>query len=274
MAKNAVVPVKDEKALVAQAAMGLMEDAAGMGLNFEQADLAIPFVRVAQKLSPTVNRRDAKYIEGLEVGDLYNTVTLEYWKGDEGVLFLPCHFQRSYIEWRPRPEGGLVRDYGSDRDMALAGTIKNEKGKDIKNDSKNEVITSALYHGMTIDPATGIATEVALSLSSTQLKKARDLNTKIQQFQLQNPASGKWFTPPMFARVWRITTLLEIKDQNDWMGVKFTPEALTVAMAGGEELFLRAARFHELVRGGQVRTEPLDDGLGSFDESKDTDHIL
>ena len=32
---------------------------------------------------------------------MYNTVTGEIYNGTEGVLVLPCHFQRRFIQWSP-----------------------------------------------------------------------------------------------------------------------------------------------------------------------------
>ena len=43
--------------------------------NMTQEDLALPFLKVLGQLSPEVNKRDGKYVEGAEPGMILNTVT-------------------------------------------------------------------------------------------------------------------------------------------------------------------------------------------------------
>ena len=40
-----------------------------------QDDLALPFLKILGQLSPEVNKRDGKYVEGAEPGMIYNSVT-------------------------------------------------------------------------------------------------------------------------------------------------------------------------------------------------------
>ena len=67
--------------------------------NISQEDLALPFLEVLGQLSPEVNKRDAKYVEGAEPGKIINTVTNELF--DE-IQIVPCHYKRQYIEWQDR----------------------------------------------------------------------------------------------------------------------------------------------------------------------------
>ena len=67
--------------------------------NISQEDLALPFLKVLGQLSPEVNKRDAKYVEGAEPGKIINTVTNELF--DE-IQIVPCHYKRQYIEWQDR----------------------------------------------------------------------------------------------------------------------------------------------------------------------------
>ena len=43
--------------------------------NISQEDLALPFLKILGQLSPEVNKRDGKYVEGAEPGKIMNTVT-------------------------------------------------------------------------------------------------------------------------------------------------------------------------------------------------------
>ena len=51
-------------------------DAAQGAQNISQEDLALPFLKILGQLSPEVNKRDGKYVEGAEPGKIINTVTM------------------------------------------------------------------------------------------------------------------------------------------------------------------------------------------------------
>ena len=50
-------------------------DASQGAQNISQEDLALPFLKILGQLSPEVNKRDGKYVEGAEPGKIINTVT-------------------------------------------------------------------------------------------------------------------------------------------------------------------------------------------------------
>ena len=84
----------------------LFEADAGKGLGeLGQDDLALPFLKILGQLSPEVNKRDGKYVEGAEPGMIYNSVTSELFDGTKGLNVIPCHYKLEYIEWRDRGEG-------------------------------------------------------------------------------------------------------------------------------------------------------------------------
>ena len=76
---------KTEVAVKAAAgALSIMsfEDDANQGLsNLGHEDLALQFLKVLGQLSPEVNKRDGKYVQGAEAGMIFNTVTKELYDG-------------------------------------------------------------------------------------------------------------------------------------------------------------------------------------------------
>jgi hypothetical protein len=56
----------------------------GMG-NLTQDDLALPFLKILGQLSPEVNKRDGKYVEGAQPGMIFNSVTGDLFDGERGV---------------------------------------------------------------------------------------------------------------------------------------------------------------------------------------------
>ena len=86
--------------------MSVFEDDAGKGLGkLTQEDLALPFLKILGQLSPEVNKRDGKYVQGAEPGMIYNTVSGELHNGEKGIQVLPCFYKLEYVEWQNIGEG-------------------------------------------------------------------------------------------------------------------------------------------------------------------------
>ena len=99
---KAQVTTKKQNAL----ATNMFEADAGQGIGkLTQEDLALPFLKILGQLSPEVNKRDGKYVEGAEPGMIYNSVTSELFDGQKGINVVPCHYKLEYIEWRDRGDG-------------------------------------------------------------------------------------------------------------------------------------------------------------------------
>ena len=90
--KSAAVAVMDENMFAADA---------GVGVNdLGSEDLAIPFIKVLQKMSDELDDLD-----NAKAGDIYNTVTKDIVKGKDGVRVINCAYNLQYIEWEPRGTG-------------------------------------------------------------------------------------------------------------------------------------------------------------------------
>ena len=88
-------------------ATNMFEADANMGMDkMTQEDLALPFLKILGQLSPEVNKRDGKYVEGAEPGMIYNSVTGEVFNGEKGVNVIPCYYKLEYVEWRDRGKDG------------------------------------------------------------------------------------------------------------------------------------------------------------------------
>ena len=102
-------------------AVSNFEQDANMGMgNLTQDDLALPFLKILGQLSPEVNKRDGKYIEGASPGMIYNSVTGDLFDGEKGVIVIPCHYKLEYVEWRDRGKDGSgapVNIYPSSSDI-------------------------------------------------------------------------------------------------------------------------------------------------------------
>ena len=80
---------------------GMFAADAGVGVNnLGSEDLAIPFIKVLQKMSDELDDLDKA-----KPGDIYNTVTKDVIKGKDGIRLINCAYNLQYIEWEPRGTG-------------------------------------------------------------------------------------------------------------------------------------------------------------------------
>ena len=123
MSKTSAVAVKASNTAVALATE--FEEFAGVGMEeVGSEDLAVPFLRILAQLSPQVNKRDGAYVQGAEAGMVFNTVLNEAYSGEEGILVVPCFYNRRYVEWKPRAAGGgLVASYEANVAQQIANQI-------------------------------------------------------------------------------------------------------------------------------------------------------
>lgn len=271
--KNAVA-VKDNAALATTADIGLFEQDAGAGLdNADNESFAIPFIKVLQKLSPELSSKTG--IEGADEGMLYNTATGILTDGEKGMIIIPVHYRRVFLHFQARANGG-----GFKGEYSVEDAIKmKEEGKVVEldgrhyfplpdgsvSDKKSDVFTDTRMHYiLVVDPETGVPTPAIISLSGSQVKKSKMLNTGLNNIKLKG---GKGlFTPPTFANKVKVRTVPESNDQGEWFGVSFHIEG---QLAGDEAQIYKIAKdFYETVRAGQVQAKYDDIAPGAIDEEE------
>ncbi len=233
--------------------------------TFATDDLAIPFIRVLQGLSPEVTRGSGdKYNPDARPSMFLNTVTREVFDGEAGIVVIPVCFAPSYIEWKQRGDqgGGIVKDWKQDASN-LARCTKNEKGHDITPEG-TQMVRSGMYYVSLVDEATGTARQAVLSLSGTQLKKSRRWNSIIKELVVTDPAinNGQPFTPAMFYMSYRLTTVPEKNDKGSWFGVDIKPNGATITLRNGAKLYKDARAFAAAAMAGTVKVQSTEDALG------------
>jgi hypothetical protein len=168
---------KKQNSSVALASMFEADSSTGLD-NMGAEDLALPFLRVLGQLSPEINKRDAKYVEGAEAGMIFNTVTKVAYDGEKGLNLIPCYYKREYVEWSDRGQG-------TSAPVAIhsvnSGIIKETtRGADWKDrlPNGNYLENTASYYVLTEDMQTAL-----ISMKSTQLKVSRSWNSMMKQYQ-------------------------------------------------------------------------------------------
>jgi hypothetical protein len=201
------VATKKEGAL----ATNLFEADANQGAqNMSQEDLALPFLKILGQLSPEVNKRDGKYVEGAEPGKIINTVTNELY---DSINVVPCHYKRQYIEWQDRGQstGAPVAIHDADSDIISQTT----RGKDYKDrlPNGNYLDNTANHFVLQLGDTPQSA---LISMKSTQLKVSRKWNSMMMGLKMQGKSG--LFTPPTYSHIYKLKTVQMSNDKGTWFG--------------------------------------------------------
>lgn len=228
----------------------VMEDVyadAGMGAEHATSDdMTVPFIKLAQALSDEVNKRESAYIDGLEQGDFFNSATQDKWGGDKGFAFIPCHYERQYLEWTPRDAGGGFQ--GSHGPEIMEQVTQNGPASTLPNG--NEIVQTGAWFGLVVDE-NGSFEQAVISLSKVQMKKSRQLMTMLKSVMLSGP-NGK-FNPPTFYNVVRFTSVPESNDQGSWYGWKPVVEGNVFELDPSGDLYAQAKVLGAAVKSGKVK---------------------
>ena len=234
------VTTKKEGAL----AVNLFEaDAAQGAQNISQEDLALPFLKILGQLSPEVNKRDGKYVEGAEPGKIINTVTNQLYDTLEVV---PVFYKRQYIEWQDRgtSTGAPVAIHEADSDIISQTT----RGKDYKDRlaNGNYLENTASHFVLTVgdNPSTAL-----ISMKSTQLKVSRKWNSMMMGIKMQG--KNGLFTPPTYSHIYNLKTVQMSNDKGTWFGWDVTK----VGPVSDKNIYDMAKNFAISVGKGEVEAK-------------------
>ena len=234
---------KEEGAL----AVNMFEADADKGSqNMTQEDLALPFLKVLGQLSPEVNKRDGKYVEGAEPGMILNTVTNEVFDGAKGIDVLPVFYERKYVEWQDRGEGKgapvAIHDASSD---IMSQTTRDKSFKD-RLPSGNYLENTANHYVVVL----GDSPQTALiSMKATQLKISRKWNSIMMGIKLQG--KNGLFTPPTYSHIYNLKTVQMSNDKGTWFGW----EVSKVGPVSDQNVYGIAKSFADQVGKGDVQVK-------------------
>ena len=235
------VATKKEGALAAN----IFEADANQGAqNISQEDLALPFLKILGQLSPEVNKRDGKYVEGAEPGKIINTVTNELY---DSIDVIPCHYKRQYIEWADRgtSTGAPVAIHDADSDIVSQTT----RGKDYKDRLPNgNYLDNTANHFVLLcgkNPGTAL-----ISMKSTQLKVSRKWNSMMMGLKMQG--KNGLFTPPTYSHIYNLKTVQMSNDKGTWFGW----DVSKVGPVEQKDLYDMAKTFAVSVGKGEVEAKP------------------
>ena len=229
----------------------IFEDDAAKGLgSIGQEDLALPFLKILGQLSPEVNKRDGKYVEGAEPGMIYNSVSGDLYDGVKGIDVIPCFYKLEYIEWKDRGEGpgAPVAIYDSSSDI-MSKTKPDANYKDrLPNGNYIEKTASHFVIVSGDSPSTAL-----ISMKSTQLKISRKWNSMMSGIKMKGKKG--LFTPASFSHIYRLKTTQMSNDKGTWFGW----EVSKVGPVTDQSLYGQAKSFSENISKGNVKAKHGED---------------
>jgi len=229
----------------------MFEDDAAKGLGaIGQEDLALPFLKILGQLSPEVNKRDGKYVEGAEPGMIYNSVSGDLYDGVKGIDVIPCFYKLEYIEWKDRGEGlgAPVAIYDSSSDI-MSKTTPDANYKDrLPNGNYIEKTASHFVIVSGDSPSTAL-----ISMKSTQLKISRKWNSMMSGIKMKG-ANGM-FTPASFSHIYKLKTTQMSNDKGTWFGW----EVSKIGPVTDKGLYDQAKSFSDSISKGAVKAKHGED---------------
>ena len=244
----------------------------GEGDGFEEANesaFAVPRLKLLQKMSPVCDEDRDEYIEGAKAGMWFETSTQMLFSKDTGVVVVPCHYKRVFLEWNVREEGGgLVQEYDAvSGESLMVTTKKDDNNRDILPNG-HELQDTRVHYVLIMDMDTGmVITPAVVSLTRTQATASRNWMSKMRGCKLPN---GKGAA--MFAQVYRLTSVVRTKDENSWSVMKdglvgILPEVFPETQ---ETVFQMAKDFRDMINSGHAKVQHDDEekSIGGNEEEE------
>ena len=233
-----------KKVAVMQADMFAEDAGAGVdGLGAE--DLAIPFLKILQKMSPELDD-----IAKAKAGDLFNTVTKEVVKGSDGIRVVNCAYTLQYIEWEPRGSGtGAPHAIYSAGDT-LPKTERGDDNKDYVVDGSGRYLERTAQHYVLVIDEDGITSQALLPMKATQFKKSKQWNSALKSLKMKD-GNGDLFTPARWSHIWHLESVSEENKNGSWHGWQVSKDS----QIKDPNLYAEAKLFAQSIMAGQVKVQ-------------------
>lgn len=256
--------VRKESTAVANIMDDLYE-AAGQGMETITADdMQIPFLRILQPLSPQLIKSDSKFIKGASAGDIFNTVTGDFWEAEEGANVLMCAYTTKFLEFQLRESGGGFMGELDPNDPDIRKTQRVGANEMLPNG--NELVRSAQFLVLQYDE-TGVTNQMICDMKKTQMKIAKQWNTRRAGLKIMHPTKGL-FNPPMWAVPWKLTSVQESNDKGSW----FNYAVQQLEMESVPMNVLQEARdLYNSYRKGEIKMSTGEDSQTETVSTDDTD---
>lgn len=202
--------------------MKMMEGDAGRGVSTAMEDNIVPLLYILQSNSPQLDRADkAQYLKGAKAGDLWLRGTQTFIDADVenekgGLLGIPCHFSKSWMEWKPN-RGGLAGRHAERPKDAKQVTEETDDGGERqvwRLPNGNTVVETREHVYMITDEKVngGKPLPIVVPMASTNHTASRQWMGLMNNVQV--PGTDK--TAPSYGVVYRLYTTPKKNEKGSW----------------------------------------------------------
>jgi hypothetical protein len=228
------------------------------GAGLEEADrdsYAIPFLSILQKTSPQADPDHEAFIDGAKAGQFLDTVAQDLLDGEkEDLNIIPVFYRRAFIEWKTRDDGGGFVAEHSVADALSMPTERGEKGDILSNGNQ---LVDTRYHYVILVRADGTLQPMVLTMTSTQVKKSKRLNSDLD-LQIRGQS-----LKATFQTLYKIATIGESNEHGTWRGWHISRNGLVNNQAQLDA----AVGFYKAIKSGDVKEAT--DSLGTSGSTDD-----
>lgn len=178
--------------------------------NVTSQDVMLPRIDIIQDMSPQHKKSKPEYIEGAEVGMLFNTLTEELYP--DGIHVVPIYFEKLYLAWVDRDSGGGLIGIFTDPTEAQQAAEANEK--------LAEAIETPTHVVLLVDADGNPVGEATIPMSKSKMKVSRTWNSLVRI------NGGDRFT-----RQYRIIVVDDKSDKGEYYNYKVQLEGFATELA-------------------------------------------
>jgi hypothetical protein len=189
----------------------MMAADSGKGVSTDIADNIVPLVYILQSNSPQVQKKGEGYVQGAEAGMIWFRGSKTVVAGDDGILVVPCHFDKCWIEWQPN-RGGFVGRHKDKPPLAEQKTDPaNPKKKYWGLPNGNHVVETREHVVIALD-AFDRPLPFVIPMSGSGHGASRAWMT----LQNQKFVPGTDLKAPSYGFIYRMKLQFRTNDQGDW----------------------------------------------------------
>lgn len=164
--------------------------------NVTSQDMAIPRLDLVQQLSPQLDKNDAKFIEGAQLGHIFNTLTGEIYTH---CFVINLHYEVKWQVFKDRKFGGGFEGSFNSEAEALAHLDSNQLPRQQYN-----VAETGIHKCLLLNDQGQPDQPVLIYMSGSKFKVSKEWNSAIR---LKNPNADR------FASVWTLSSVPEKNKQ-------------------------------------------------------------
>ena len=192
--------------------------------NVTQRDIMIPRLKLLQKISPEVDKSDAKFVEGAEVGMIMNSVSNEFM---DATFVVNLNFDHSIVVWKKRKfGGGMFGSYANESEAIAALEAAHEVVE------QYDIAENPTHLVMLLDGEGNPKGIALLDMPGTKAKISRKWNTLIQEQEDKGN--------PRFGCIWELSSTSE-----DSPNGTYANYSIDLVVVAGDEIFDAASAAYD-----------------------------